>query len=91
MEVAGAILPWVIIIGVFYFFLIRPQRKQKKQHQNMLDNLQEGDDVITAGGIKGKIIKIKDNVVTLEISPDVNIEISKSSISQKEKPAVEEE
>ncbi len=85
MEVVVSLIPWILIFGVFWFFLIRPQKKQQKEHQEMLDNLEVGDEIISAGGIRGKIIKIKDNIVRLRISPEVDIEMMKSSISQRAK------
>jgi preprotein translocase subunit YajC len=82
MEYLYAILPWVLIFGIFWFFLIRPQQKQKKEHQNMLDNLAVGDKVVTIGGIKGKIIKIKDNNIRLRVSSNVDIDFIKNAISK---------
>ena len=82
MEYLYAILPWVLIFGIFWFFLIRPQQKQKKEHQNMLDNLSIGDKIVTIGGIKGKIIKIKDNNVRVRVSSSVDIDFVKSAISR---------
>ncbi len=82
MEYLYAILPWVLIFGIFWFFLIRPQQKQKKEHQNMLDNLAVGDKIVTIGGIKGKIIKIKDNNIRLRVSSNVDIDFIKNAISR---------
>mgnify|MGYP000547706992 CR=1 FL=1 len=84
MEYLYAILPWVLIFGIFWFFLIRPQQKQKKEHQNMLDNLGIGDKVVTIGGIKGKIIKLRDNNVRVRVSSNVDIDFVKSAISRVE-------
>lgn len=84
MEYLYAILPWVLIFGVFWFFLIRPQKKQKKEHQDMLDNLAIGDKIVTIGGIKGKIIKIKENNVRVRVSSNVDIDFVKSAISRVE-------
>lgn len=84
MEYLYAILPWVLIFGIFWFFLIRPQQKQKKEHQNMLDNLGIGDKIVTIGGIKGKIIKLKENNVRLRVSSNVDIDFVKSAISRVE-------
>ncbi len=80
MQYIYAILPWVLIFGVFWFFLIRPQRKQKQDHQEMLNNLEVGDRIVTIGGIKGKIIKIKDELIRLRISSNVDIDVIKSAI-----------
>ncbi|MGM0421216.1 MAG: preprotein translocase subunit YajC [Bacillota bacterium] len=82
MELVLSILPWLLIFGVFWFFLIRPQKKKQKEHQELLNKLQSGDKVVTAGGIKGEIKKIKDNVITLEVSPNAKLEILRSSISR---------
>ncbi len=90
MEILVSLLPWVLIFGVFWFFLIRPQKKQQKQHQQMLQDLQVGDKVVTAGGIKGKIIKIRDESVRLRISTDVDIDLMKNSISRLEKEEAED-
>jgi preprotein translocase subunit YajC len=84
MEYLYAILPWVLIFGIFWFFLIRPQQKQKKEHQNMLDNLGIGDKIVTIGGIKGKIIKLKENNVRVRVSSNVDIDFVKSAISRVE-------
>jgi preprotein translocase subunit YajC len=84
MEYLYAILPWVLIFGIFWFFLIRPQQKQKKEHQNMLDNLSIGDKIVTIGGIKGKIIKIKDSNVRVRVSSNVDIDFVKNAVSRVE-------
>ena len=70
----------VLIIAVFYFFMIRPQVKRQKEVANFRNNLAVGDEVITSGGIYGKIKNIQDNVITLEIANNVNIRVDKSSI-----------
>ena len=82
MEVLVSLIPWILIFGVFWFFLIRPQKKQQKEHQQMLEDLEVGDKVVTAGGIKGKILKIREESVKLRISTDVDIDLMKNSISR---------
>lgn len=82
MQYLYAILPWVLIFGIFWFFLIRPQQKQKKEHQTMLDELSIGDKIVTIGGIKGKIIKIRDNNVRVRVSTNVDIDFVKSAVSK---------
>ena len=69
-----------LIILVFYFLLIRPQRQQMKSHQDFLSNLKKGEDVITSGGVHGKITGITDLVVTLEIADSLRINVSRVSI-----------
>ncbi len=88
MEILASILPFVVIFGVFWFFLIRPQQKQQKEHKEMLSNLQAGDDVVTIGGIKGKVVKIKDDNIRLRISSNVDIDMIRSSIGRVIKPEV---
>ena len=70
----------VLIFAIMYFFMIRPQNKKQKEIQNFRKNLEVGQEVITAGGIYGKVKSIEDNVVTLEIASGVKIRIDKNSI-----------
>ena len=82
MEYIIQLIPFILIFGIFWFFLIRPQRQKQQNHQEMLDNLKEGDEVYTIGGIKAKIINIKDNIIKLRIASDVDIEVKKDAIGQ---------
>jgi preprotein translocase subunit YajC len=74
---------WMILImfAIFYFLLIRPQQKQKKKHEEMLAALKKGDRIITAGGIHGEISGIKDDVITMEIAPQVRVKVSRGYIA----------
>ncbi|MCK9511421.1 MAG: preprotein translocase subunit YajC [Pigmentiphaga sp.] len=63
-------LPIILMFVVLYFLMIRPQMKRQKEHRNMVSALAKGDEVITAGGLVGKISEVKDNYVTLEIAQD---------------------
>ncbi|MDP2600000.1 MAG: preprotein translocase subunit YajC [Deltaproteobacteria bacterium] len=72
--------PLIIIFVIFYFLLIRPQKKQQKKMQEMLSALRKGDNVVTRGGIHGKITGIADNVLTVEIANNVNIKVSREAI-----------
>ena len=77
-----AFLPFVLIFVLFYFLILRPQQKQGKKRDEMLKSLKRGDNVITSGGIYGKIQNIgEDDVATLEISKGVSIRISRSGIA----------
>ncbi|HLV10120.1 MAG TPA: preprotein translocase subunit YajC [Halanaerobiales bacterium] len=91
MEMLATLLPFVLIFGVFWFFLIRPQQKQQKERKEMLGNLQAGDDVVTIGGIKGKIIKIREDNIRLRISSNVDIDMVRDSIARVASPVKEEE
>ena len=70
----------VLIFAIMYFFMIRPQNKKQKEIQNFRNNLSVGQEVITAGGIYGKVKEIEDNVIVLEIASGVKIRIDKNSI-----------
>lgn len=61
-------VPMIIILGVFWFLMIRPQMKRAKEHKALLSALQKGDEVITQGGLAGRVIKVDDNYVTLEVA-----------------------
>jgi preprotein translocase subunit YajC len=75
-------LPMIAIFVVFYFLLIRPQQKRAKETKAMLAALQKGDEVITAGGIVGKISKLDDQYATIEIAPSVEITVQRGAVSQ---------
>jgi preprotein translocase subunit YajC len=72
----------VVFVAVFYFLLIRPQQKRMKDQQSMLSRLASGDEVVTNGGILGRITDVSDTFVTLEIADGVRIKVQKSQISQ---------
>ncbi len=75
-------LPMIAIFVVFYFLLIRPQQKRAKETKAMLSALQKGDEVVTAGGVVGRIAKLTDQYAAIEISPQVEISVQRSAISQ---------
>ena len=75
------LFPLVLIFVVFYFLLIRPQQKRAKETKAMLAALQKGDEVVTAGGIVGKVSKLSDAYATVEVSPNVEITVQRSAIS----------
>jgi preprotein translocase subunit YajC len=77
-------LPFILIIVIMYFLMIRPQAKKQKEHRAMIDSLAKGDKVLTSGGIIGTIagIRDKDNILLVKISEGVKIELSRNSIAQ---------
>ncbi|MGM0445493.1 MAG: preprotein translocase subunit YajC [Bacillota bacterium] len=91
MQYVYAVLPWVLIFGVFWFFLIRPQRKQQKEHDEMLNNLKVGDRIVTIGGLKAKIVKIKENNIRLRVSSNVDIDVVQKAIARLDKSEEVEE
>lgn len=76
-----AFLPMILLVVVFYFILIRPQQQRAKQQTKMLSTLKSGDEVVTAAGIVGTVITVKDKTVTLR-SADAKFEVTKASITE---------
>jgi len=79
-STTSLILYFVVFFGIMYFLMIRPQQKQKKQREALLSSVKVRDRVITSGGMYGKVMKMKDKTVMLQIADKVEIEILKSSI-----------
>ena len=80
---AGGIMsfvPLILIFGVFYFLLIRPQQKKAKEHQSFLGDLKKGDVVLSSGGIQGEVTGLTDTVVTLEIADKVRVKVARQYI-----------
>ncbi|MBC8316749.1 MAG: preprotein translocase subunit YajC [Desulfobulbaceae bacterium] len=73
-------IPMILIFVVFYFLLIRPQQKKAKTQQEFLSNLKKGDEVVSGGGLHGKITGITDSVVTLEIADNLRVKVSRQYI-----------
>jgi preprotein translocase subunit YajC len=74
--------PLLLIIVVFYFFIIRPQQKKAKEQNNFIASLEKGSQIVTASGIIGRINKIEDNILTLQIDSKTFIKVTKSSVSK---------
>ena len=70
----------VLLFAVFYFIAIRPQRKRQKEHTDMVSNLQKGDEVVTNSGILGKVIRIEDDYVLLQVAPNVELKFQKMAV-----------
>jgi len=71
----------VAIFIIFYFFMVRPQNKKRKELQNLRDNLKKGDNVVTVGGIHGKVVEVKETTVLITVDASTKLKIDKSSIS----------
>ena len=80
---AGAtpLIMMAVFVVIFYFLLIRPQQKKQKEHQAMLGKITAGDEVVTAGGILGKVIEVGDNFLTLEIADNVRIKVQRFQVT----------
>jgi preprotein translocase subunit YajC len=83
-------VPFIAIIAIFYFLIIRPQNKKQKETQRMLGALKKGDKVVTIGGIHGIIQNVKEHSVILKVDDDVKLEFNRSAISSVESVAKEE-
>lgn len=81
-------LPMILVFVIFYFLLIRPQSKQRKEHQKLIQNIKKGDEVVTASGIHGKITGVADNILTLEIADNVRIKMEKSQVATVKSSAI---
>jgi preprotein translocase subunit YajC len=80
----GGLTPFImmaVFVVIFYFLLIRPQQKKQKEHQAMLGKLAAGDEIVTAGGILGRIIEVGDNFITLEIADNVRIKVQRFQVT----------
>ncbi len=77
----GLLPPMIMMFAIFYFILIRPQQKKQKETRKMIDNLKEGDNVVTLSGIHGTVKKLKDDIVMLQIADNVRIKINRASIA----------
>ena len=84
MEQYGQILSLVVLLGVFYLLMIRPQQKRQKEHMALVASLVEGDRVVTIGGMYGVVRTIDGNRIGLEVAPGVVIEVDRSAVASKE-------
>lgn len=78
------LLYFVIFIGIFYVFAIRPRKKQEKEHDQLMDTLKKGEKVTTIGGIKGVIARVKDDTVMLKVNDNTEIEFLKKAIAYRD-------
>lgn len=75
------IVPLIAMFAIFYFLLIRPQQKKAKEHKALLESIKKGDQVVTAGGIHGKVAAVEESIVSLEVAAGVTIKVSKNHIA----------
>lgn len=82
MSSLTSMLPLVLMFVVLYFVMIRPQMKRQKEHRAMIDALAKGDEVVTTGGLLGKVTKMGESHVSLEIANNVEVQIQRSAVAQ---------
>lgn len=81
MQAYGSLMWLVVFGGIMYFFMIRPQQKQRKEREKLLNSLEKGDKIVTIGGLHGTITSLEDHTAVLEIAPNVKITIQRSAVS----------
>ncbi len=82
-SIWGTVIMFGAIFAIFYFLLIRPQRKQQEEHEEMVDSLQKGDRVVTLGGIIGEIIHLKEDRLVLKTSGDTRLDLERSKVGRR--------
>lgn len=78
----GTFLPLILIVVIFWFLLIRPQMKRNKQHRELVAGLSVGDEVVTAGGMLGKVSQVGDSFISLDLTDNVTVKVQKHSVAQ---------
>ncbi|PZQ51368.1 MAG: preprotein translocase subunit YajC [Rhodovulum sulfidophilum] len=74
--------PIILIFLIMYFLMIRPQQKKVKEHRALIEGLRRGDQVVTAGGLIGKVVKVSDNELEVEVAPTVKVRVVRSTVTQ---------
>ena len=85
MDLLSAFFPILLMIPILYFLILRPEQMKRKRHQAMLSNLTKADEVVTTGGLHGKIVGVNNDIVVLTIAENVKVEVSRSAIAFKKK------
>jgi len=90
VSIWAMLMPWILILGIFYFVILLPMKRRQKKTQQFLDGLKPGDRVVTTGGIYGTITKVGDRSIQLQIADKVRIELSRAAIAglQGQEPVV---
>lgn len=76
------LLPLLLMFVVLYFVMIRPQMKRQKEHKSMVEALSRGDEVVTAGGLAGKVTQVDEAYISLEIAPNVSVQVQRNAVAQ---------
>ena len=80
-SLLGAILPLVLFLGIFWFLLLRPQQKRQKEHKTMIAAVKKGDEIVTNGGLLGKVTEVGDTFVSVEIAEGMEVNVQRVSIA----------
>ncbi len=83
MQQVAQFLPLIILFGIFYFLIIRPQQKQQKEHQAMLEALKKGDKILTTGGLYAEIAKVEEDFIKIKLNDTTIVKLDKAFVSRK--------
>ena len=83
MQGLDTLIFLVLLVGIFYFMLIRPQKRRVEQHKNLVESISDGDEVVTIGGIYGTVVRIDDDEIELEVSPGTRMRFVKSAVARR--------
>ena len=83
MEAARNFLPLIFLFGIFYFLIIRPQQKQQKEHQSMLDSLTKGDKILTNGGLYAEVVKVEEDFIKIKLNDTSIVKLDRAFVSRK--------
>lgn len=83
MELLSQLLPFIFLIGIMYFIIIRPQQQQAKKHKEMLEALSRGDKIVTNGGLIAEVKKVEENFFSIKLNDDVIVKLAKDAVSRK--------
>jgi len=83
MEFVTQLLPFIFLIAIMYFIIIRPQQQQQKRHQAMLDALTKGDKIVTTGGLVAEIKKVEEKFLSVSLNNDVTVKLVKEAVARK--------
>ena len=83
MEAVGQFLPLIMLFGIFYFLIIRPQQKQQKEHAEMLASLKKGDKILTTGGLYAEIAKVEEDFIKIKLNDKTIVKLDKAFVTKK--------
>ena len=83
MQQVAQFLPLILLFGIFYFLIIRPQQKQQKEHQAMLEALKKGDKILTTGGIYAEVVKVEEDFIKIKLNDTTIVKLNKAFVSRK--------
>ncbi len=81
-DILSLFLPMLLILGVFWFFIIRPQQKKIREHQELLKNIRRGDTIVTSGGLIGKVVKVNGDDLTVELADGVRVKVRRPYVAE---------